>query len=186
MNGRLFRLALGVLLFLILKKALEVEKYNMLMMCFDRTKLKKEYQTILENLDSGIITCKNNEISFFNSMGKEFLTDGAEASTLDTQKHYEVINQLEQVIQKLDTDIKPSESSKELQKDNLSTKIFKLHKKESITEENSPAENINSGHEVNDLLSFKQIRNIDKLLLKTMVFVLVKENNFAFEKKRYL
>jgi hypothetical protein len=37
------------------------------------------------------------------------LVDGSEASSLDTQKHLEVINELEEKIEKLDGDFKSSE-----------------------------------------------------------------------------
>jgi hypothetical protein len=48
----------------------ENERRALLQMFYDRTKVQREYQTILENLDSGILTLKESGVSYFNSIAK--------------------------------------------------------------------------------------------------------------------
>jgi hypothetical protein len=46
----------GVLYILFMSKMVENQRSSLLQLCYDRTKVQREYQTILENLDSGILT----------------------------------------------------------------------------------------------------------------------------------
>jgi hypothetical protein len=77
-----------------MSKMVENERRALLQMFYDRTKVQREYQTILENLDSGILTLKETGVSYFNSIAKEFMLDAAQQSPNDTQKHEEVIEEV--------------------------------------------------------------------------------------------
>jgi hypothetical protein len=76
----MFSFFFNVIMVFMMKFALDSERRALMLVSYDRFKEKKEYQTILENIDSGIITTKNDGISFFNQLGKEFMIEAANQS----------------------------------------------------------------------------------------------------------
>jgi hypothetical protein len=109
-----------------MQKLFENERKSMLLVCYERFKGHQEYQTILENLDSGIITSKNENISYFNSIGRTFLMDAASIRKEGIEEHKQVIEGIQKNIDKLDSDFKASDESLRLMDDNMSSKIFQL------------------------------------------------------------
>jgi hypothetical protein len=84
----------GICMILFISKMVEIERRALLQMFYDRTKEQREYQTILENLDSGILTMKETGVSYFNAIAKEFMLDAAQQNPNNTQKHEEAIEEV--------------------------------------------------------------------------------------------
>jgi hypothetical protein len=53
------------------------------------------YQSILENLDTGIINKSNNLLSYFNSKGKQFLILSVESNPVKKEESVNMINELD-------------------------------------------------------------------------------------------
>jgi hypothetical protein len=120
----------GVLFFSTTPYIIRMGLKKFLLNSYQRLLLQRQYQAILTNLDAGIISHHNSNLSYFNPIGKSFLQKSARWNTegLPCFKNY--IETVQTSIDLLQANESPSEQEKKLEESNWNHKAIELYKSE--------------------------------------------------------
>ena len=105
------------------------EKILILKSCYDKNKLQKQYQAILETLDIGIITSEDSNISYINSQGVKFI----KASGIKSKDENldPMLKDIRNKIKNFETDLDEiNKKNAKLQADIKNEPVFKVYKDE--------------------------------------------------------
>jgi hypothetical protein len=95
---------------------------------YQKLLLQRQYQAILTNLDSGIISRHNSNLSYFNPIGKSFLQKSAQWDPEGLQCFENYIETVQTNIDLLQANESPSEQEKKLEESNWNHKAIELYK----------------------------------------------------------